>query len=134
MARSTSTAKRTTAEKPNRELNAQKNKLRGEAEREVLAKHRAEVNEIAEAKFKAAGIPFSRRLTEEERDEKKLRELLAKNPNLRRVIDEEDEASQSTGYEYSTMAQGPRAETPGPHVAGDDAADFQREHDADSDR
>lgn len=59
-----------------------KNTLRAEAEREVLANHRDEYHAVASRKFAEKGLEFTRRLTDEERAEKQLQELLAANPAL----------------------------------------------------
>lgn len=60
-----------------------KNRLRGEAEREVLNTHKDEFHEIATAKFAAVGLEFVRRLTDEEKAAKQIEELYEKYPNLR---------------------------------------------------
>jgi hypothetical protein len=60
-----------------------KNRLRNDAERRVLNKHRDELNEVTEALFKAEGIPYTRRLTEKEKAKKKIEDLLNEHPDLR---------------------------------------------------
>jgi ABC-type sugar transport system substrate-binding protein len=60
-----------------------KNRLRNEAEREVLNKHRDELNHITEAKFNENNLPYTRRLTEREKAKKKIEDLLAEYPDLR---------------------------------------------------
>lgn len=60
-----------------------KNRLRNEAEREVLNNHRDELNTITEAKFKAVGLPYTRRLTDREKAAKKIEDLLNEHPELR---------------------------------------------------
>ncbi|QWY82809.1 hypothetical protein PP641_gp069 [Arthrobacter phage SilentRX] len=60
-----------------------KNRLRGEAEREVLNNHKDEFHEIATAKFAEVGLEFVRRLTDEEKAAKQIEELYEKYPNLR---------------------------------------------------
>jgi hypothetical protein len=60
-----------------------KNRLRNEAEREVLNNHRDELNAITEAKFVEQGLNYTRRLTESEKAKKKIDELLAEHPELR---------------------------------------------------
>ena len=60
-----------------------KNRLRNEAEREVLNNHRDEFYKVAERKFKENGLEFTRRLTDEEKAKKKLEDLLAEHPGLR---------------------------------------------------
>jgi hypothetical protein len=59
-----------------------KNRLRNEAEREVIDRHRGELHEIAEAKFKAAGLVYTRRKTEQEKAEDKIKALLEQFPEL----------------------------------------------------
>lgn len=61
---------------------ALKNKLRNEAEREVLANHRDEFVAIAEKKFSENGLVFARRLTESEKAAKKIADLLEAHPEL----------------------------------------------------
>ncbi len=60
-----------------------KNRLRNEAEREVLNNHRDELNTITEAKFVAEGLNYTRRLTEKEKAKRKIEELLNEHPELR---------------------------------------------------
>lgn len=60
-----------------------KNRLRNEAEREVLDKHKREVIERTQAKYTAHGLKYVRRLTDEEKAAKAIQENLAKYPNLR---------------------------------------------------
>lgn len=60
-----------------------KNRLRNEAEREVLNNHRDEFYKVAERKFTENGLEFTRRLTDEEKAKKKLEDLLAEHPGLR---------------------------------------------------
>jgi len=60
-----------------------KNRLRNEAEREVLNNHRDELNTITEAKFVEQGLNYTRRLTESEKAKKKIEELLGQHPELR---------------------------------------------------
>ena len=62
---------------------AQRNRLRAKAEKFILDKYRDEFNAKADEVFKAEGLTFNRRLTQEERDEKKLNALLDANPALR---------------------------------------------------
>lgn len=65
-----------------KELTALKNRLRAEAEREVLDNHRPEYHEIAARKFGEHGLEFARRMTAEEKAEEALQKLLAANPAL----------------------------------------------------
>lgn len=60
-----------------------KNRLRNEAEREVLDNHKKEVIERTKAKYDAHGLKYVRRLTDEEKAAKAIEENLKKYPNLR---------------------------------------------------
>ena len=60
-----------------------KNRLRNEAEREVLNNHRDELNTITEAKFVEQGLNYTRRLTDREKAQKKIEDLLNEHPELR---------------------------------------------------
>lgn len=60
-----------------------KNRLRNEAEREVLDNHKKEVIERTKAKYDAHGLKYVRRLTDEEKAAKAIAENLKKYPNLR---------------------------------------------------
>jgi hypothetical protein len=60
-----------------------KNRLRNEAEREVLNKHRDELNAITEAKFVEQGLNYTRRLTDSEKAAKKVEEYFNQFPELR---------------------------------------------------
>lgn len=60
-----------------------KNRLRNDAQRELLNKHRSEYNKIAEAKFAEHGLKFERRLNETEKAQRQLEKLLEKHPELR---------------------------------------------------
>lgn len=62
-----------------------KNRLRNEAEREVLNNHKGEVITITEAKYKAHNLEYVRRLTDEEKAAKVIEEMYQKFPNLRPV-------------------------------------------------
>ena len=75
----------TTGEGVEETLQQRKNRLRNEAEREVLNKHRDELNQITEAKFGEHGLPYTRRLTEREKAQKKIEEVLNEHPELREV-------------------------------------------------
>jgi len=68
---------------PNETVQQKKNRLRNEAEREVLNKHRDELNTITEAKFVENNLQYTRRLTEKEKAAKKIEELLNEHPELR---------------------------------------------------
>lgn len=60
-----------------------KNRLRNEAEREVLDLHKKEVIARTKAKYDEHGLKYVRRLTDEEKAAKAIEENLAKFPNLR---------------------------------------------------
>ena len=66
-------------------IQQRKNRLRNEAEREVLNNHRDELNQITEAKFVEQGLPYTRRLTEKEKAKRKIEDLLNEHPELREV-------------------------------------------------
>lgn len=79
------TSKASKADKPEKKETVQqlKNRLRNEAEREVLDAHKSEVIERTQEKYTAHGLKYVRRLTEEEKAAKAIAENLAKYPNLR---------------------------------------------------
>lgn len=60
-----------------------KNRLRNEAEREVLDLHKKEVIERTQEKYTAHGLKYVRRLSDEEKAAKAIEENLKKYPNLR---------------------------------------------------
>ncbi len=60
-----------------------KNRLRNEAEREVLNNHRDELNTITEAKFVEQGLNYTRRLTDSEKAARKVEEYFTQYPELR---------------------------------------------------
>lgn len=60
-----------------------KNKLRNEAEREVLDTHKDEVIKITAAKYKVHNLDYVRRLSEEEKAAKAIEEYYVKFPKLR---------------------------------------------------
>ena len=60
-----------------------KNRLRNEAEREVLDAHKDEVHERTGAKYTAHGLEYIRRLTDAEKAAKAIEEHLAAHPELR---------------------------------------------------
>lgn len=60
-----------------------KNKLRNEAEREVLDTHKDEVIKITAAKYEVHNLEYVRRLSEEEKAAKAIEEYYVKFPNLR---------------------------------------------------
>lgn len=60
-----------------------KNRLRNEAERIVIDRHRDEFYAEAERLYEANGFEFKRRLTEEEKAAQQIEKLLQANPALR---------------------------------------------------
>jgi hypothetical protein len=60
-----------------------KNRLRNEAEREVLNNHRDELNALTEAKFVEQGLKYTRRLTDSEKAARKVEEYFNQFPELR---------------------------------------------------
>lgn len=60
-----------------------KNRLRNEAERIILDRYKAEFYKEAERLYAENGYEFKRRLTEQEKAQQKIEELLAQNPELR---------------------------------------------------
>lgn len=60
-----------------------KNRLRNEAEREVLNDHKDEVIAKTEAKYKEHNLEYVRRLSDEEKAQKAIEDNLAKYPGLR---------------------------------------------------
>ncbi len=63
-----------------------KGRLRNAAERFVLNNHRDEYYNKLEELHQAEGVEYKRILTQEEKDEKALNELLERNPNLKAKI------------------------------------------------
>lgn len=85
-----------------------KNRLRNEAEREVLDAHKAEVIERTQAKYTEHGLKYVRRLTDEEKAAKAIAENLAKYPNLRSqfiATDPKAEVVQVTSGTFSDNAR-----------------------------
>lgn len=71
-------------EAPKKETTQQlKNRLRNEAEREVLNNHREEFHAVAEKKFADHGLKFERRLTQKERAAREIEKKLQQFPELR---------------------------------------------------
>ena len=70
-------------------LNQLKNKLRNDAEREVLRNHRDEVIALTKAKFEKAGIEYVHRLTPEEKAKKEVEDQLNQFPELREQFESE---------------------------------------------
>ena len=61
---------------------ALKNKLRNQAERMVIKRHRDEYDAIAKELFAENGIEYAPRLTDEQKAEQKLLKLLEASPEL----------------------------------------------------
>lgn len=78
------------AEKPAKVETVQqlKNRLRNEAEREVLNAHKDEVITITQAKYDEHGLEYVRRLTDKEKAAKDILDQLEKYPDLEAVIAE----------------------------------------------
>lgn len=64
------------------ELKKIKQKLRAQAERDVLTNHRGEYNTRVEQLFTEHGLEFKRKLTEEEKAEQEMRKLITDHPEL----------------------------------------------------
>lgn len=60
-----------------------KNRLRNEAEREIVNRHRDELNKLTEAKFVEQGLKYTRRLSDSEKAAKKVEEYFNQFPELR---------------------------------------------------
>jgi hypothetical protein len=63
-----------------------KNRLRNEAEREVLNNHKDEVIKITAAKYAEHNLEYVRRLTDEEKAQKAIEDYLAQYPELRQKL------------------------------------------------
>lgn len=105
-----STTKTDKAGKPEKKETVQqlKNRLRNEAEREVLDAHKAEVIERTQAKYTEHGLKYVRRLSDEEKAAKAIAENLAKYPNLRNqfiATDPKAEVVQVTSRNFSEADQ-----------------------------
>ena len=69
------------------ETDAQKrNRLRNEAERHILNLHKDEFDDYAEDLFAKNGLTFNRRLSEAQKAEKKINDLIAQHPELEAVL------------------------------------------------
>lgn len=69
--------------KKNETAQQAKNRLRNEAERIVLDRHKSEFHKVAEELYAKNGYEFKRRLTEEEKAEQAIEKMLRENPSLR---------------------------------------------------
>jgi acetoin utilization deacetylase AcuC-like enzyme len=85
-----------------------KNRLRNEAEREVLDKYKPEVIKRTAAKYEAHGLEYVRRLTDEEKAQKEIEEHFKRYPNLRHQFVQpeqperpEDEVQEGVGYPFT---------------------------------
>lgn len=115
-----------------------KNRLRNEAEREVLNDHKDEVIDKTAAKYKEHNLEYVRRLTDEEKAAKEVADNFEKYPALREQMlrelakQQEQQQTQRTGYESSTMASAPRTEVPNAvriapgYVDRDEDEEFER--------
>lgn len=74
-----------------------KNRLRNEAEREVLDNHRDEVIQRTQAKYDEHGLEYVRRLTEEEKAAKQIEEIYAQYPHLRPKVEAPVESKYPAG-------------------------------------
>ena len=80
-------AEATAAAAPAQETDNQKrNRLRNEAERHILNLHKDEFDDYAEQLFSKNGLKFNRRLSEAQKAEKKIEELIAEHPELESVL------------------------------------------------
>lgn len=69
------------------ETDSQKrNRLRNEAERHILNLHKEEFDDYAEALFAKNGLTFNRRLSEAQKAEKKINDLIAEHPELEAML------------------------------------------------
>jgi replicative superfamily II helicase len=72
---------------PAQETDAQKrNRLRNEAERHILNLHKDEFDDYAEDLFAKNGLTFNRRLSEAQKAEKKINDLIAAHPELEGML------------------------------------------------
>lgn len=72
---------------PAGETDSQKrNRLRNEAERHILNLHKEEFDDYAEALFAKNGLTFNRRLSEAQKAEKKINDLIAEHPELEAML------------------------------------------------
>lgn len=75
-----------------------KNRLRNEAEREVLNRHKDEVVTITQAKYDEHGLKYVRRLSDEEKAAKVIEDLYEKFPQLRPTPETKVEAAAPEPY------------------------------------
>lgn len=68
---------------PGETVQQTKNRLRNEAERIVLDRHKNEFYKEAERLYEENGFEFKRRLTEQEKAQQQIEKLLKENPELR---------------------------------------------------
>jgi hypothetical protein len=90
-------APKTETPKPEKQETVQqlKNRLRNEAEREVLNNHKDEVIKITAAKYDEHGLDYVRRLSDEEKAAKAIEEYYRQFPNLRPVTTVQADAAPS---------------------------------------
>lgn len=88
--------------KPKKEtLQQLKNRLRNEAEREVLDAHKPEVIERTAAKYKVHNLDYVRRLSEEEKAAKAIEEYYVKFPKLRPQLQQQQAQREIDVPEYA---------------------------------
>lgn len=63
-----------------------RNRLRNDAERHILNLHKDEFDDYATELFAANGLTFNRRLSEAQKAEKKIEEMIAQHPELEDVL------------------------------------------------
>lgn len=101
-----------------------KNKLRNEAEREVLDAHKGEVVSITAAKYDKHGLQYVRRLSEEEKAAKQIEDLYAQFPNLRPQVQQQQAQQEQVqavpgGALETFRVTGGFTDGPDPDEAGD---------------
>jgi len=75
------------AEAPKQETESQKrNRLRNEAERIIINRHKSEFEDVATELFAANGLKFNKRMSEEEKAKAKIEELIKANPALKDAL------------------------------------------------
>lgn len=74
-------------ETPKKETEAQKrNRLRNEAERVIINRHKSEFEDVATQIFAENGLKFNKRMSEQEKAKAKVDELIAKHPELKDAL------------------------------------------------
>jgi len=104
---------------PAKETDSQKrNRLRNEAERHILNLHKDEFDDYAEELFAKNGLVFNRRLSEAQKAQKKIQDLIALHPELADTL-----RAQLAPAQHSAVAP-VQAEAPVGHSYGDDGPDY----------